>query len=169
MSGPGEFNISDDSWAAGIWVDVCQRAISATLLQRNIAPERAYVSVLLTDDAEIARLNAEFRGKSTPTNVLSWPNDDLGAGAPGQEPYEPEPDPDGTFELGDLALAYETCHAEAEEQNKSLKDHVTHLVVHGVLHLLGYDHISDADAALMEQTERDILEKLGIADPYSVS
>lgn len=109
------------------------------------------VSLLLGDDATIAALNKEFRAKDGPTNVLSFPP---------AEPAEPG------F-LGDIALAAETVAAEAEAQGKSFDSHAAHLVVHGFLHLLGYDHMNEADAEAMEARERAILAEIGIEDPYA--
>ena len=106
--------------------------------------------ILLTDDATVRDLNARFRAKDTPTNVLSFP-------AP--------PNPDN--HLGDIALAYETCAAEALAQHKPLAHHLQHLVAHGVLHLIGYDHQTDAEADAMEALERRILGGLGVPDPYA--
>ena len=107
------------------------------------------VTVLLTDDAAVQDLNARFRGKDAPTNVLSFP-----------APATAHP------HLGDIAVAHGVCAREAAAQGKTLADHLSHLVVHGVLHLLGYDHQADATADAMEAMERDILSKLGVADPY---
>ena len=107
------------------------------------------VVVLLSDDAAVRDLNARFRDKDKPTNVLSFPAAESAA------PH-----------LGDVVLAYGVCAAEAEAQGKSLSDHLTHLVVHGVLHLLGRDHEDDAEAEEMEGEERAILADLGVADPY---
>ena len=119
------------------------------------------------DDARIATLNADFRGKPQPTNVLSWPSEGRGADVAGEDPERPEPGEDDDPEmLGDIAIAWETCAREAEAQGKPMVDHVTHLVVHGVLHLLGYDHVEDADAAVMERLEVGILASLGVSDPY---
>nr|WP_309604462.1 rRNA maturation RNase YbeY [Phenylobacterium sp.] len=114
--------------------------------------ERAFerhVTILLTDDETVRDLNARFRGQDRPTNVLSFP-----------APANPE-----RF-LGDVALAHGVCAREAADQGKSLAHHLQHLVAHGVLHLLGYDHIRDDEAAAMEGLERAILAGLGIADPY---
>ena len=108
--------------------------------------------VLLTDDATVRDLNARFRGKDRPTNVLSFP----AAVMPGQTPAP----------LGDIVLAYGVCAAEADAQGKTLTNHLTHLVVHGVLHLLGRDHEDESEAEAMEAEERAILARLGIADPY---
>jgi probable rRNA maturation factor len=123
---------------------VVARAVRAAL-----GAEAAAVTVLLTDDAAQAELNARFRGREGSTNVLSFP-------AP--ESARPH--------LGDLSLAWETCRAEAETQGKPLGDHLTHLTVHGVLHLLGRDHMDDDEAEAMEAEERTILAGLGIPDPY---
>ena len=120
------------------------------------------------DIARIAVLNADFRGKPTPTNVLSWPAEELAAEAPGGAPDLPEPDFTGEIALGDIAIALGTCAREAAEQGKPMADHCTHLIVHGVLHLLGYDHIEDADATLMEALEVEILGSMGLDDPYNV-
>ena len=125
------------------------------------------VSLLACDDARIADLNGEFRDKAKATNVLSWPSEERGAEAPGEVPERAEPDfPGAPLELGDIAIAYETCAREAAEQGKAFDIHVTHLLVHGTLHLLGYDHIHDKDAVLMEGLEVEILGNLGISNPY---
>jgi probable rRNA maturation factor len=104
------------------------------------------LAIVLANDAFVQDLNHKFRGKNKPTNVLSFPNDD----AP----------------LGDVVLAYETIVAEAEQQEKTFRDHSAHLLVHGVLHLMGYDHESEKDAAAMEKKEINILKKLGVKNPY---
>jgi len=122
----------------------------------------ATISLLLADDQAVSALNRDWRGKDSATNVLSFPATDTRAGE------IPEPEFDGVpLELGDIALAYETCQREATEQLKTLADHTTHLTVHGVLHLLGYDHVAEAEAEAMEALETRILAGLGIADPYS--
>jgi probable rRNA maturation factor len=156
----------DPRWDAMGLSALADTAVAATLARLGLDPAGVALSVLACDDARIAALNADFRGKPAPTNVLSWPAEDRAADVPGAAPEVPQPDPDGTVELGDLALAYQTCVAEAEAQQKAAADHVTHLIVHGTLHLLGYDHESDADAALMEGLEREILGKMGLDDPY---
>ncbi len=123
------------------------------------APAQIDFSVRLTDDAVVQKLNLEARGVDRPTNVLAFQFLDARqlAGlvmAPGAT-------------LGDIALAGETIAREAADQRKSFADHATHLVVHGLLHLLGYDHQQESEAEAMEQIERDILATLGIADPYA--
>jgi probable rRNA maturation factor len=143
-----------------------QKALEATFAHLGLETEQIEVSLLACDDARIAQLNSDFRGKSQPTNVLSWPAEDLAAETDGGRPAAPLPDHDGALTLGDIAIAYETCEREASQAGKPMADHVTHLIVHGALHLLGYDHIGDADARLMQALEREILGKLGLDDPY---
>jgi probable rRNA maturation factor len=139
---------------------IAEAAARRTLEVAGLDPARHEVSLLGCDDARIAALNGDFRGKPGPTNVLSWPAFD------GEVP-EPDPaDPQPVF-LGDLAIAYGTCAREAEEGGIPLADHVTHLVVHGLLHLLGYDHEMEDEADAMEAFESKILASMGVADPYS--
>lgn len=157
--------IEDPRWDTLDLEALTARAVRATLAELGLVAECS-LCLMACDDARIATLNADFRGKPRPTNVLSWPAEERGAQAPGLAPAPPRPDPFGTIELGDIALAYETCKAEAEAAGKPFSDHVTHLTVHGTLHLLGYDHIEDSDAALMEGLEVKILGKLGLDDPY---
>ncbi len=157
--------IEDQRW---VEADIEQRAATAaeaTLAHLGLEPSVFEISVLGCDDARIAALNTDFRGKPTATNVLSWPSAERASMAPGEMPVLPSPGPDA--ELGDIAIAYDTCMAEAKAQNLPLTDHITHLIVHGTLHLLGFDHESDPDAALMEGIETEILGNLGIPDPYS--
>lgn len=110
------------------------------------------LAILLTDDDEVQLLNRDYRGKDKPTNVLSFPD--------GAE------DEEGSIYLGDIAMAYETIAREAKEQGKSFEAHLTHLVMHGVLHLLGYDHIKPKEAKIMEALEIKLLNAMGIANPY---
>ncbi|MEM1272817.1 MAG: rRNA maturation RNase YbeY [Pseudomonadota bacterium] len=140
------------------WVDLerlAKSACPAALKAVDLDADRYSVSILGCDDDRIAGLNAEFRGKPTPTNVLSWPSSDWHPPAP------PKPG-----ELGDIAIAHGICAREAAEQGKTLDDHLTHLLIHATLHLIGYDHETDADAAIMESLETAALATLGIGDPY---
>lgn len=131
------------------WV---RRVVAAAMPPEHAACELA---VVFTDDAAIRTLNARFRGRDAPTNVLSFPPPPFSVAGPGQ-----------SAPLGDVVIAFETAQAEAAAQGKEFIHHVTHLLVHGVLHLLGYDHQSDAEAELMEMRERAVLRELGIPDPY---
>jgi probable rRNA maturation factor len=155
--------IEDARWEAAGLGALAGTAVAATLTTLGLG-DGWDVVCLGCDDARIAALNADFRGKPQPTNVLSWPSAERGAEVPGARPDAP--DPDSEPELGDLALAYDTIAREAAEAGLSLEDHTTHLIVHGVLHLLGYDHETEADAALMEGLEVEILATLGVANPY---
>ncbi|SLN70119.1 rRNA maturation RNase YbeY [Roseisalinus antarcticus] len=160
---PVEINVEDESWSALDLQSIADGAADATLSRLGLEPSVWEISLLACDDARIAALNADFRGKPQPTNVLSWPSDERGAAVAGESPLPPDlADP----ELGDIAIAFDTCAAEARTMGKTLPAHATHLVVHAILHLLGYDHIRDPDALLMEGLENEILGKLGLADPY---
>ncbi|RNF35849.1 rRNA maturation RNase YbeY [Paracoccus methylarcula] len=150
--------IEDDRWQEAGLESLAERAVIAALEWHGTSGE---VVVLGCDDARIAALNADFRGKPRATNVLSWPSVEHAPRDPGARPLLPEID-----ELGDIAIAFDTCEAEAAAQGKPFADHVTHLLVHAVLHLLGYDHENDLDAETMEAAERSILQDLQIPDPY---
>lgn len=142
-----EIEVEDEAWRAIDAVEaIVERAAQAAL--GDLAGD---VVVLLTDDAAVAEINGRFRDKDRPTNVLSFPAPDSA------RPH-----------LGDLILASGVCAAEAASQGKTMADHLTHLTVHGVLHLLGRDHEDDAEAEAMEAEERTILATLGVADPYAV-
>lgn len=154
-----EIIIEDDRWAVLGLEAVGQSVVSAA--RAHLGLGKLEVSCLATNDARSAELNAEFRGKPRPTNVLSWPSETLLPDAPGAVPPPPR-DP----EIGDIALAYETCFAEAQSAGLAFEAHVTHLMLHGLLHLLGYDHENDLDADLMENSEIAILLSLGIDNPY---
>lgn len=147
-------------------VELSQRAFDHLCQYFDLDPEFE-ICVMGCDDARIAELNTEFRGKPVPTNVLSWPSEERTPEQEGQMPALPVFSP-MEAELGDIAIAYETCTAEANAQQKPFDHHVLHLLVHGFLHLLGYDHISDADAAVMERIEVEILKEMNIPDPYTV-
>ena len=146
-----DVEIDDPAWttAAPNAAELVDQAATATLKAALSVVEGSLV-VLLTDDATVQRLNRDFRAKDQPTNVLSFP------AAANVEDH-----------LGDVALAYGTCAAEAVAQEIPLADHLRHLTAHGVLHLLGYDHEIDSEAEVMEALEARILAGLGIADPYA--
>ena len=131
-------------------------ALGAAAADFDLPPDRLEVSILLTDDAQVQELNAEYRQQDKPTNVLSFAALDEDSPIP----------PDGPILLGDVIVAFQTTEREAAEEGKKFADHLSHLVVHGVLHLLGYDHIVDDEAEEMESLERSILAGLGVPDPY---
>lgn len=159
--------IEAPAWDEDTLTPLATRAVTAALRHSGLEPDDCEITLLACDDARIATLNAEFRGKPQPTNVLSWPAQPLAPPAEGAAPPPPEQGFDGMFELGDIALSHDTCAREAGESGKPFADHLTHLIVHGVLHLLGYDHETDGDAALMEGLEIEILGILGLDNPYS--
>lgn len=134
---------------------IARKAVEAALSIAGLrCVEESELSLLFTDDEAIVRINSEWRGVAKPTNVLSFPGADLKPGdTPGQV-------------LGDIVLAHETITREADLEGKAFEHHLTHLIVHGLLHNLGYDHGDDEEADLMEALERRILASLGIADPY---
>ncbi|SHM55452.1 probable rRNA maturation factor [Paracoccus solventivorans] len=161
---PVDVVIEDERWQAAGLEALAARAAAATLRHLGLPPvgeDAPEIVVMGCDDDRIAALNADFRGKPQPTNVLSWPAADPAPRAPGAMPALLDAD-----ELGDIAISYDTCAREAAAQGKPLADHATHLLVHAILHLAGYDHEDDADADTMEDAERAILATLDIPDPY---
>lgn len=151
----------EDPWPAGQWEDVASRAAeAAAAVAPELANERLSASLLFTSDAEIHELNRDWRQRDKATNVLSFPMLDRVDLLELEAEGPPEL-------LGDIALAHETCAREAAEKGIPLADHATHLIVHGLLHLAGYDHeISADDADAMEALEIKALAICGIADPY---
>ena len=146
-----EISIDDKDWKSVASLRTITRAaVKAALKNDDVS-----VSVLFTGDAEILEVNAQWRGKANATNVLSFP---VSATTPVPD-GEPRP-------IGDIVLAYGVIAREAEEQKKTVANHVAHLIVHGTLHLLGYDHEDDGEAAIMEAREIEILTGLGIENPY---
>lgn len=147
-----DISIDDKDWTSVPNLrKLARSAISAALPENNVS-----LSLLFTSDAKILKINRQWRGKATATNVLSFP---VSADQP-VPAGEPRP-------LGDVALAYGVISREAFEQKKPIAHHVTHLIVHGALHLLGYDHETDSEAEAMEAREIMILAELGIENPYA--
>ena len=145
-----DIEIEDAAWTAA-QADaeaLTRRTADAVLAYERLSDRN--LTILLTNDLAVRALNARFRQQDKPTNVLSFP------ALPNPEQH-----------LGDVALAYETCAREAADQGKPLADHLQHLVAHGVLHLLGYDHMTDPEAQEMEGLERVVLASLGVSDPYA--
>ncbi len=148
-----------DAWQAEPDAEsVIQRAITAAAEFVDADIGEAELAVMLTDDDGIRTLNSNWRGIDKPTNVLSFP------ALPPSVPSGPD---DAPRMLGDIAIAYQTTRQEADEEQKPFDHHLSHLAVHGFLHLIGYDHEQDDDAEDMETLEREILAQLGIPDPYS--
>jgi probable rRNA maturation factor len=148
-----------DCWTAEPDAEaVIARAIEAAASMVDADTGDAELAVMLTDDAGIRTLNLNWRGIDKPTNVLSFPAL--------QPPTGREPD-DAPRMLGDIAIAYETTRREADQEQKPFSHHLSHLAVHGFLHLVGYDHEKDGEAEVMESLERDVLAQLGIPDPYA--
>jgi len=156
---------ADEEWdSSGSWDELVRRAAEAAIAE-SAFPQLATgdrpveLSVRLTGDNQVRELNAEWRGKDRPTNVLSFPlaetRDLQDANVAGPE-----------LLLGDIVLAHGVCKAEAAEKRLTVEQHATHLIVHGTLHLLGYDHLADDQAADMEAREVRALDRLGIGNPY---
>ncbi|MBE5075120.1 rRNA maturation RNase YbeY [Erythrobacteraceae bacterium E2-1 Yellow Sea] len=159
-----DLEIDIEDWPAGDWESLAARAVSAAQsVEPMLTNPRLSLSLLFTSDAQVHELNLQWRGRDKPTNVLSFPMlgaDDLHDLAPDGPPEM----------LGDIALAYETCAREAAGKHVPLDHHAAHLIVHGLLHLAGHDHVtSEEDADRMEALEITALAKIGIGDPYGDS
>ena len=137
---------------------VIQRAVAVAAEIADADTGEAEIAVMLTDDAGIRTLNSNWRGIDKPTNVLSFP---------ALQPTGPVGPDDAPRMLGDIAIAYQTTRKEADDEQRPFDHHLSHLTVHGFLHLIGYDHENDDDAEAMEALERQILAQLGIPDPYA--
>lgn len=162
--------IEEGRWAgAADWEAIAAAAVQAAIertphLGLITAPTTAEIAVRLTGDAEVQALNHQYRDKDRPTNVLSFPMiqpDLIDAVSANSD--------DGEMLLGDIVLAHDVCAGEAEARGIAIADHAAHLIVHGTLHLLGYDHAGDAEAEAMEAIERAALAALGLHDPYPVT
>lgn len=146
--------VESEKWAELDLEPLVASAIDAAILEADVAlAPSAEVSLLFCDDARIQELNREWRRLDKPTNVLSFP-----AAAPEMLAHAPL--------LGDIAIAFETVQRESAEENKRFSDHVSHMIVHGMLHLVGFDHETEDEAEEMEDAERRALARLGVADPY---
>jgi len=161
--------LNENGWPQDIdWPALATRAIEAAFAQTPYGelrrkPVSIEISVKLTNDAEVRQLNKAYRSKDMPTNVLSFPL------VPHDLLETLDIHDDGEILLGDIVLAYETCTREAEEKSIAFADHATHLIIHGALHLLGYDHMVEHEAEDMEAIEVRALAALGITDPYADS
>ncbi len=151
--------VLNEGWPDQDWQALAEKAVLAAFAHSDIkfetsAEKTVEIAIRLTGDDEVRILNAQWRGKDQPTNVLSFPMDMDGDG------------PGDVIMLGDVVLAHGVCTAEADDKKIALDAHATHLIVHGVLHLLGFDHIEDDDATEMESIERDVMQDLGLHNPY---
>ncbi|MEE9452781.1 MAG: rRNA maturation RNase YbeY [Paracoccaceae bacterium] len=155
--------IEDARWDILDLTALANRAALGALNITNIPADGYEICVMACDDAQIMQLNTDFRETPRATNVLSWPAFDLAPEKPGEMPM-PAPQPPES--LGDIAIAFETCQREAAEKSIPLKDHVTHLLLHGCLHLLGFDHETARDAEIMEGLEIKALASMGVSNPY---
>lgn len=159
----------NDDWDGPIdWQNLSEKSFTAASAQTDFPlladmEQMVSISIILSDNVQIHELNRQYRDKDKPTNILSFPM--LDAAELKNLPNMGG----GEMLLGDLALAYEICAQEAEEKGISLEQHVAHLIVHGTLHLLGYDHIEDAEADAMEGLEIKALASMGLPNPYSVA
>ncbi|GJL95717.1 MAG: endoribonuclease YbeY [Hyphococcus sp.] len=146
-----ELVIEDEGWREAV-PDTERLAQKCADMAIKFEPDlQGEIALLLTSDTAIEKLNASFRAQQKPTNVLSFPCDD-----------------ESDF-IGDIALARETCLREAMDRKISLEDHAAHLIIHGMLHLIGYDHQNDDEAEKMEAREVEILESLGVSNPYALN
>lgn len=142
--------IEDQRWKLDFPIKEIENEITKTLENKN----KGSISIIFTNDSSIRKLNKDYRNKDCPTNVLSFPNS-----------YDMI---EFSEELGDVFLAFETINKESIEYLKSFKEHSTHMIIHGILHILGYDHINDLDALIMENYESLIMKNLGFVDPWLV-
>lgn len=173
-----QFNIEDERWLA--WHDwlagdghalmdhALAMGIGDTII--NTGNTCLEINVLLLDDAQMQAINRDYRGKDKPTNVLSFPQiestDELQAALTHADDHDEEQKK--PFLLGDIVLSYETIQKQAENASKPMRDHLGHMLVHAILHLLGYDHEHAHEAQIMESLEGDILEAYGIKNPYTL-
>lgn len=161
--------IEDEGWAEALanLGAIATEAAGLALSAADLPHDDYTICVLACDDDRIAALNADHRGRSGATNVLSWPVEDLSPDVPGATPRKPSPRPEGMrTPLGDVAIALQTIEREAASASIPLKNHVIHLILHGTLHLLGFDHETPEDAERMEGLESRAMVAAGLSDPY---
>ena len=150
-------------WKTLNLLQIANAAFKATLSQLNLRSENFICCIFACSSKKIKGLNAQFRGKNISTNVISFPSTPDICGVKSCSKLEDNVDP---FELGDIAIAYDVCKKEADVSKIDFEHHVYHLIIHSVLHLLGYDHEEEKNAAKMEKIEVQVLAKLGITNPY---
>ena len=155
--------VEDARWKTLNLLQIANAAFKETLSQLNLRSENFVCCILACSSKKISDLNAQFRGKNNSTNVLSFPSTHEIYEVRNISKFESKID---TFELGDIAIAYEACKKEADLSKIDFEHHVCHLIIHSVLHLLGYDHEEEKNAAEMEKIEVQVLANLGISNPY---
>ena len=159
----------DDRWKKIPLQKIAQSSLNLIVDKILHKEKQLEISILASNDFELAKLNKQYRGSSTPTNILAWPEHDFKRSTPGALPNYTSTsygDFDGLDFIGNLAISFDRCSIEAQEENISLEDHITHLLIHGFLHLIGFDHENELDATLMEEIEKRLLFQLGIKNPY---
>ena len=163
---PIEVVVDNDCWEELDVVSLAHQGFVSVMQHFELDPEIYDVEMLACDDPCIAKLNSNFRGIKKSTNVLSWPSADRSP--KNERQFPPKMAPSGEGFLGDIAISYDTCLREVKGSERKIEHHVSHLIVHAVLHLIGYDHENDTDALLMETIEVEILRKMGITSPYKI-
>jgi probable rRNA maturation factor len=158
-----DISVSCAAWSTALATaeDLCRDSVLAALQTSAKNLSKAEVSIVLANDEFIQGLNKQYRHIDRPTNVLAFPGDDICPDQHHDDDHTAAP-----VMLGDVVVAYETAVSEAHKENKSLADHLSHLVVHGTLHLLGHDHENDEEAVTMETLEVEVLSTLGVQNPY---
>ena len=160
---------NDNRWKKFPFEQIVQTSINLIAEDTLLTNNDCEIAVLASNDVEIINLNKNFRGYSTPTNILSWPEHEYKRMKPGGFPnriINPFNFSKGADFLGNLAISFDRCSIEATAGSIRFEDHTTHLIIHGFLHLIGFDHDNELDAILMEDTEKKLLSRLGIKNPY---
>lgn len=161
---PIEVVLEDDRWETLDVGGLASKGFVSVMMYFELNPETFEVEMLACDDHRIAELNSDFRGIEKSTNVLSWPSVDRSPKSKGQFPTKMTPCSENF--LGDIAISYDTCLREVQVSERKVEHYVSHLIVHAMLHLMGFSHENDTDAVLMETIEVEILGKMGIDSPY---
>ena len=164
--------IDDKRWVGVPLEEIAKSALKLLVDNSLVKKSNFEVSILAGNDSEIKKLNKNFRGRNTSTNIISWPEYNLQPKHPGHSPKQFDKSTlasEETIFLGNLAISFERCSSEAEKKDISFADHLLHLLLHGYLHLLGFDHQNELDATLMEDIEIRLLSRIGIKNPYELN
>ena len=162
----------DERWVKIPLEEIAKGALKLISDRFSVKDNNFEVSLLASNDAEIKELNKKFRGNDSSTNIISWPELETQPREPGHFPVQMDKlksDSKGAIFLGNLAISFERCSTEAEEKNIFFADHMLHLLLHGYLHLIGFDHQNELDATLMEDIEIGLLSGAGIKNPYELN